>query len=479
MLKTEIDGGASVARKASPHRGNVAGSLCLGLWSLLLGACETSVLAPPDVNLRAAGATLPEPLYERWFDDYGEQHRGNTIAYEAVGSGGGRQQFMDELVDFAASDDPLTAEEIARVDRGVRQVPMTSGAIVLAYNLRDAHGQPVSDLRLSRKAYAGIFLGEITQWDNEEIAQHNPGVALPDTPIQVEYRLDASGTTSALTRHLSEISERWKTGPGNGQTIAWPTGAGMRQDRGIARALKQVPGSIGYLSHTYAANNQLPVASLENKAGKFVQPSLNAIQIALREARGDGDDQRLIVSDPEGAEAYPIVTYSWILCYRVYEDPDKLAVLKDVLAYGLQQGQQVSAEMGYVPLPNQIAQSALSVLDEITLPLSADTATALPAPTAESPAQAVLPSEASAKQEEQEKEKAAGQPADMPEKAADVQADDTSVEKAAEKDAKADTEPSKESDDEGKKDDGKPPDATPAQEDVPREESRPSLEDAT
>ena len=194
----------------------VPATALIGFCILVLAGCDERSLAPPVVELHGSGSAFPTPLYQRWFTNLTEEHPDLSIKYEEVGSGAGVQQFIDEMVDFAASDDPLSDEEIAQVDRGVRQVPMTSGAIVLAFNLSDADGEPIKELRLSRKAFSGIFLGEIRSWQDDEIVRHNPGVTLPDLPIQVEYRLDASGTTSALTRHLSEVSEEWKNGPGIG-----------------------------------------------------------------------------------------------------------------------------------------------------------------------------------------------------------------------------------------------------------------------
>lgn len=384
--------------KTASHRRDVASVLWLGLLSLLLSGCDARMMATPDIELRGAGATFPAPLYERWFGNLANQYPGLDISYDVVGSGAGTRQFIDEMVDFGASDEPLTDKEIAQVDRGVRLLPMTSGAIVLAYHLQDTGGEPVVDLRLSREAYVNIFLGKITHWDDEEIVRHNPGVALPKAPIQVEYRLDSSGSTAAFTRHLCAVSDSWKDGPGYGKSIVWPVGAGMPKDRGIAHALRQVPGSIGYVSYTFASQELLSMASLENRAGEFVKPTTEAIQIALSDLPESHDDLRILITDPGDVEAYPIVTYSWIFCYRIYQNPAKLALLKKMLAYGLQEGQQVSGEMGYVPLPDEMAHRARAMLGEITLPVNADMATEVPMPKIESDFSTVLTSEAGKQQ---------------------------------------------------------------------------------
>ncbi len=221
-------------------------------------------------------------------------------------------------------------------------------------------------------------MGQIRSWLDEEITRHNPDVSFPDLPIQVEYRLDSSGTTSALTRHLSQISQDWKEGPGIGKTVILPVGAGMPKNRGVARGLKQVPGSIGYLSYAFAKQEKLSMAILENRAGQFVAPDLDSIQIGLHGSGVSISEVRDFVTDPKGDGAYPIVTYSWLLCYHVYDDPAKLAMLQELISYGLQDGQQYSGELGYVALLEEVSRSALTVSKSITLPQNADTATSIP-----------------------------------------------------------------------------------------------------
>ncbi len=357
---------------------------------LMFGGCERDSFEPTIVELHGAGSTFPEPLYERWFEQMAELHPQLTITYEGVGSGAGTRQFIDEMVDFGASDDPLNNREIAQVDRGVRQIPVTSGAIVLAYHLDDANGKPVKDLHLSRDAYVGIFLGTIRSWLDEEITRHNRDVAFPDLPIQVEYRLDSSGTTSALTRHLSAISQDWKAGPGIGKSVIWPVGAGMPKGSGVIRGLKQVPGSIGYLSLTEAKTAGLSMAVLQNRAGQFVAPGLASIKNALAGFNWTGNNSGTFVNDPTGVDAYPIVIYSWLLCYQVYQDPEKLALLKELLSYGLQDGQAFSQEMGYVAIPDAVAKHGLNTLTSITLPQNADSSTSLSSRKADSPREALI-----------------------------------------------------------------------------------------
>ena len=197
------------------------------------------------------------------------------VDYQAKGSGAGIKDFVNKTVDFAASDAAMTDEEIASVDVGVQLLPMTAGKIVLAYNLPNGP----KDLKLSREAYTKIFLGQITKWNDPVIAKANPGVTLPDTAITVVRRADSSGTTFVFTQHLSAVSEAWKNGPGSGTTVNWPSSdkfvASPKND-GVAATIKQTPGAIGYIEYGFAKITKLPMAWLENKAGKFVEPSLEA-----------------------------------------------------------------------------------------------------------------------------------------------------------------------------------------------------------
>jgi phosphate transport system substrate-binding protein len=386
---------------------SVLATFTFGYVSLLIAGCESDSMTAPVVELHGAGSAFPTPLYRLWLAEVSQQQPNLSIDYDEIGSGAGVQRFTDELVDYAASDAPLSEEEIAQVDRGVRQFPMTSGAIVLVYNLLDQNGDPIPNLRLSRGALAGIFLGEIRSWQDKEITRHNPKVAFPDLPIQVEYRLDSSGSTTALTRHLSAISQQWKEGPGIGKTVIWPTGAGMPKDVGVARGVGQVLGSIGYVSYGFARQAKLPMATLENKAGSFVAPNLKSMQLGLSAAQGSLSETKTAAIDPAAEGAYPIVTFSWLHCYEVYENPDKLNTLKKLIRYGLQDGQQFSEKLGYVPLSNAIVQDALEVLDSTTLPESAGAATSLPVSepkTAPDPiAQAVIEAVSGAKPASSEK----------------------------------------------------------------------------
>ncbi len=281
------------------------------------------------------------------------------VEYQGIGSGGGIKQFTAGTVDFGASDAAMTDPEIAEVKGGVVLLPVTAGAEVLAYNLPN-----VTDLKLSSEALAGIFLGKIKKWNDPAIASPNSGVTLPDSDINVVHRADGSGTTYVFTLHLSAISPEWKSGPGTGKTVSWPVGVGGKQNDGVTALIKQTPGSIGYIEYGYAMNSGLPTALLQNKAGKYVKCTPETSAAALSHIEMP-PDLRGWAPDPEGDDSYPIVSYSWLLCHPKYDDAAKGKALKDVIDYGLTDGQKASKELGYIPLPDAVVQKVKPVADAI------------------------------------------------------------------------------------------------------------------
>jgi phosphate transport system substrate-binding protein len=345
-------------------------SLVLGLavgvaiWNSRLATDSRFVVvtnAEAAVTLQGTGATFPAPLYQRWFTEYNKAHPDVQINYQALGSGAGIKQFQQHLVDFGASDAAMTDEEMAAVSEGVVLLPMTAGAVVLGYNLPDI-SQP---LKLSRDAYVGIFLGKITQWNDPAIAKANPGVTLPDTKIQPVVRSDGSGTTFVFTSHLSAISNSWKSGPGAGKSVNFPSAVAGKGNPGVAALIKETPGAIGYVEYGYAMQTHMPMAILQNKSGNYIKPDLQAGKAALASVQLPAN-LRGWITDPQAADAYPIVTYTWLLCYKKYQDHQKWATLKSVIQYGLDQGQGVSAELGYIPLPPSVVDADKKALEQIS-----------------------------------------------------------------------------------------------------------------
>jgi phosphate transport system substrate-binding protein len=229
---------------------------------------------------------------------------------------------------------------------------MTGGEIVLGYNLP---GNP-KGLKLPRDVYVGIFLGRITKWSDPKIKAANPGVSLPDSDITVVRRADASGTTFVFTSHLSAISEEWKKGPGAGTTVNWAKSdkfvASPKND-GVSATIKQTPGAIGYLEYAFAKFAKVEAALLQNKAGQYVAPGGEGGPAALAGAQLPGD-LRAWVTDPDNPKAYPIATYTWMLFYKENKDPKKAAAIRDLVAYCLNEGQKLSPQMGYIPLPDNV-----------------------------------------------------------------------------------------------------------------------------
>ncbi len=315
-----------------------------------------------NVTLTGAGASFPAPLYLSWFTELNKKYPNLQVNYQSVGSGAGVEQFIKGTVDFGASDVAMKDDEIKKVpeNKGVILLPMTAGRIVLAYNLPD-----VAELKLPRAVYTDILLGNIKTWNDKRIADANPGVNLPNQPITVVHRSDGSGTTGVFTKHLSAISPAWKSKVGEGKTVNWPVGVGAKGNEGVTAQIQQTQGSIGYVEYGYAKQNGLKFAALENKGGKFVTPTEESAAKTL-EAVTLPADLRAFISDPEGADSYPIVTYTWILAYKKYDNPAKAKAVEAAIEYGLTEGQKVAAELGYVPLPQNVVTKVATAADQIS-----------------------------------------------------------------------------------------------------------------
>jgi phosphate transport system substrate-binding protein len=324
-------------------------------------AAAPTEAAAEGVKLQGAGASFPAPLYTRWFKTYGASHPNVQIDYQSVGSGSGIKAVIDKTVDFGASDAAMSAEEMARVPQGVQLLPMTAGSIVLTYNV-----EGLSELKLSRKAYTGIFLGQVKKWNDPAVAEANPGVKLPNAPINVVVRADSSGTTFVFSKHLSEISPEFAKSPGTNKMPNWPVGTRSKGNEGVTASVKTTPGSIGYIEYGYALSQKLPTATLENKSGKFVTASTASGQAALA-STALPEDMIAWASDPEAVDAYPIVTYTWLILYKQYANQQKLDTLRDLISYAVTDGQKVAAELGYVPLPQPVADKVKAAVEHVKL----------------------------------------------------------------------------------------------------------------
>ncbi len=316
-----------------------------------------------DVALTGAGASFPAPLYQNWFITLNDEVPELQVNYQSVGSGAGVEQFLAETVDFGASDTAMKDDEIEKSARGVIMLPMTAGSIVFAYNLPG-----IDELKLSREAYSGITTGAITTWNDPIIAADNPDVELPSTPITFVHRSDGSGTTAVFTMNMVAISPEFESAVGEGKSVEWPkTGnfIGAKGNEGITAQIQQTEGAMGYIEYGYATQNNIPFASVENKAGNFVLANDETAASTL--ANVDlPDNLRAFIVDDDGAESYPFVTYSWLMVYEEYPDAQKAKAVEVMVEYGLNQGQEVAASLGYVPLPKNVRDRVAAAADVLS-----------------------------------------------------------------------------------------------------------------
>ena len=312
-------------------------------------------------TLSGAGASFPAPLYQRWFSDYNKQNPGVQISYQSVGSGAGVEQFQAGTVDFGASDAPLKAKdkEAFKAKYGAEpiQVPMTGGSIVFAYNL-----DGVDELKLSRAAYCGIATGKITKWDDPAIASANPGAKLPSSEIDFVHRSDGSGTTYAFTTHLKAACPDWTAGAN--KSVEWPVGTGAKGNEGVTAQIQQTPGSVGYTEYSYAKENGLKMAAIENKSGKIVTPTPDAGAAAFKGETVPADFA-LQVPDSKNPEAYPISTLTWLLLYPEYKDAAKKDALMNVIKWSLTDGKAAANDLGYIPVDDELASKVTGALGTI------------------------------------------------------------------------------------------------------------------
>jgi phosphate transport system substrate-binding protein len=340
-------------------RGPLFASICSVVAVLSFGAQDARA---QDIRLIGSGASFPFPIYSAWFKQFSKQTPGVIVDYQAKGSGAGIQDFINHTVDFAASDAAMTDAEIAKVETGVVLIPMTAGEIVIAYNLP---GKPAG-LKLPRDVYPQIFLGKVMRWNDPRLVKANPNIKLPDLPITVVRRSDASGTNFVFTKHLSAISPEFAKQVGFGTTVEWPKSdkiVGAPKNDGVTATIKQTPGALGYIEYGYAKLTKTPTALLQNKAGKYVEPSAKSGEAALASAKL-GPDLRGWVSDPGGADAYPIATFTWLLFYRK-QDEKKADVLRKLVDFCATKGQTLSDSMGYIPLPANVVEKIKTAAKEI------------------------------------------------------------------------------------------------------------------
>lgn len=331
-------------------------SIMLLAVAVLIGAATLNA----QTTLNGAGATFPYPMYSKWFNEYHKQNPDVQINYQSIGSGGGIRQVLAGTVDFGASDGPMTDEQLAQFKGKLLHIPTVLGAVVPAYNVPGVGG----DLKFTGEVLANIFLGKITSWNDSAIAKLNPGVNLPGQPIVVVHRSDGSGTTFIFTDYLSSVSPDWKGSVGKGTSVKWPVGLGGKGNEGVAGMVRQMPGAIGYVELIYAAQNNIPFGVVKNKAGNFVKASLDTTTEAAGSAKMPPDYRVSIVNAP-GKDAYPIASFTWLLIPQQSKDPNKGKILNSFLNWMLDQGQQMTTQLTYAPLPKNVAEMVRTTVKSV------------------------------------------------------------------------------------------------------------------
>ena len=324
--------------------------------SLLFGLSAT---ASAQMVINGAGATFPYPIYSKWFDEYATVDPSIRFNYQSIGSGGGQKQVIAQTVDFGASDGPMSDDTLAKAPGKILHIPTVAGAVVMTYNLP---GNPA--LKLDGDTVADIFLGKIKKWNDPKIAALNPGTSLPDKEIIVVHRSDGSGTTFIFTDYLSKVSAEWKQKVGNNTSVNWPTGIGGKGNEGVSGQVKQTEGAFGYVELIYAIQNKMPYADLRNVAGQFVKATLESVTAAMATAQVP-DDFRFSMTNAPGADAYPIAGATWLLVYQQQKDATKGRKLVEFLKWALTKGEDMSKQLDYAPLPNELRDRVLKRVDEI------------------------------------------------------------------------------------------------------------------
>jgi phosphate transport system substrate-binding protein len=298
-------------------------------------------------KLTGAGATFPEPIYSKWFQEYSAANNGVQINYQSIGSGAGIRQLIAGTVDFGATDGPMTDDQIRQYKNGkVLHIPTVLGAVVPVYHIDGLK----AELKFSPDVLAEIFLGSITNWNDSRIARDNPGVSLPNKDIFVFHRSDGSGTTFIFTDYLSKVSGEWRNRVGASQSPAWPKGIGGKGNPGVAGLVRQTDGAIGYVELIYALGNGIPYGAVKNAAGVYVKASIQGVSAAAASAKIPAD-YRVSITNAPGKDSYPISSFTWLLIPQHSQDASKGRVLKNFLTWMLDKGEAEATSKAYAPLP--------------------------------------------------------------------------------------------------------------------------------
>jgi phosphate transport system substrate-binding protein len=315
------------------------------------------------VSLTGAGATFPNPLYQKWLSEYSKLHPNVKIDYQSIGSGGGIKQIKEQTVDFGASDAPMKDEELKSAPGEILHIPTVLGAVVITYNLQGIS----KPLQFSPEVIADIYLGKIKKWNDPKISADNPGVTLPTADITVVHRSEGSGTSAVFTDYLSKVSAEWKEKVGAGASPSWPVGIGGKGNEGVTGQVKQTPNTIGYVELAYAVQNNLPAAHIKNVSGNFIEASIDSVIAAAADsATSTPEDLRVSITNAPGAKSYPISSYTYLLVYKNQKDAGKGKALVDFVWWGIHDGESFAKELRYAPLPADIVKRAEAKINSVT-----------------------------------------------------------------------------------------------------------------
>lgn len=332
------------------------------LLMMLLGSISLA-----QTKLNGAGATFPNPIYSKWFDEYHKLHPDIEINYQSKGSGAGIRQLTEGTVDFGASDGPMSDEQLAaaKEKRGfdIIHIPTVLGAVVPAYNLPDVK----TEIKFSGDLLANIFLGKVTKWSDPAFAKDNPGVKFPDRSIVVVHRAEGSGTTYIFTDYLSKMSSEWKDKVGKGTSVQWPTGLGQQGNEAVAGMVRQKDGAIGYVELIYALQNKIAFGPVKNAAGKYIMASLQSTTAAAASMKEMPDDFRVSITDAPGENAYPIASFTWLLIPAKWGDATKGKAMLDFLNWMLNSGEGMVQTLDYAPLPKNVAVKVKAKIKTISV----------------------------------------------------------------------------------------------------------------
>jgi len=328
----------------------------------LVAFCAMAGAANAGTLINGAGATFPYPIYSKWFSEYAKIDTSVKFNYQSIGSGGGIKQITEQTVDFGASDKFLTDAELKAAPGKLIHIPTVMGAVVVTYNVPGVK----SGLKLTADDVSGIYLGKITRWNDPKIAANNPGVRLPAKQIIVVHRSDGSGTTAIFTDYLSNVSPEWKSKVGMGTSVKWPAGLGGKGNEGVAGQVKNTENSVGYVELAYAFENKLPFATLKNRDGHYIVPSIESTTAAAAgAAKHMPSDYRISLVNQPGKSAYPIAGFTWLLVYEHQKDAVKGKKLVEFLKWELKKGQKLAAPLRYAPLPASVAKMVEKTINSI------------------------------------------------------------------------------------------------------------------